>query len=207
MIIQKPGSQELNPSSDSFMTSDPGDHSSMSLPAGRFPLLFGPTCKAQVTGRPADFLHEKPFYPEKHRATAPRDRGRKPAAPGAGTDSTDQPGHRLRHRRGHLRRHRAGGPRQGRARHHAFVCGSGAGLCLRRAVLCRVRLDGSRGRVRLYLRLRDPRRTGGMDHRLGSAAGIHHCLVRRGPWLVAIFPGVPRHFSAPAAAGGGQDAF
>ncbi len=93
-------------------------------------------------------------------------------------------GSRRDHRHRHLRAHRGGRPRQGRARAHALLRGGRAGLHLRRPVLRGVRLDGPRGRLRLHLRLRHPRRAVRVDHRLGPDPRVRRRLDDGRPRLV-----------------------
>ena len=69
-----------------------------------------------------------------------------------------------------------------------------AGLAcrVRRALLCRVCLDGPRRGVRLHLCLRHPGRVDGLDHRLGPRVGIRRRLGHGGVGLVALLLDVHR---------------
>ena len=59
------------------------------------------------------------------------------------------------------------------------VPAGGGGLRIRRALLFRARQHGAGGRQRLYLRIRDSRRAGRLDHRLGPHPRIRHRLECR----------------------------
>ena len=52
------------------------------------------------------------------------------------------------------------------------IAGTALRLCC--PLLCRIRLNGAGRRLRLHIRIRDGRRADGVDHRLGSVAGVWH---------------------------------
>ena len=85
-----------------------------------------------------------------------------------------------------------GGPRQGRARLDALIRRRGHRLHLRGALLRRVRLDGPRRRVGLYVCLCDPRRAVRLDHRLGPHPGIHGRLGHGRARLVPLLSRLPQ---------------
>jgi hypothetical protein len=72
----------------------------------------------------------------------------------------------------------------GRARRHFGVRSFGSGQRLRRAVLCRICVDGSGRRKRLHVRICNVGRVGGLDHRLGLDSRIRP--VARADRVVAL---------------------
>ena len=123
---------------------------------------------------------EEHLRPEGPGSAAGRGGRRTSPAPRAGPLVADGAGGGLHYRRGHFRHDRAGGGARSRSggghfvRHRRFRLRDG------RAVLCRIRRHGARGRQRLYLRLHNTRRSLRLDHRLGLDPRICHGLRHGG---------------------------
>ncbi len=101
-----------------------------------------------------------------------RHRGvRAPAAQGARPAPADRLRCRRDHRHRHLRAHRRGGRGEGRAGGGAVVRVLRHRLRAGRALLRGVRQHRAGGRLGLHVLLRQPRRAGRLDHRLGPDPG------------------------------------
>ncbi len=116
------------------------------------------------------------------------------AETGARRGRSDHARDRRGHRRRHLRRHRHGRGRADRpergdhpdrrgAGPRVLVPAAGRRLCPGRVVLRGAGRDDSAGRQRLRLLLRDARRTGRVDHRLGPDSRVRRRQRRRGHLL------------------------
>ena len=101
------------------------------------------------------------------RDVARRAQERAAAAPRARADSAVGARSRRNYRYRHLRTGGGGGPRSDRTGADAVVCRRRGDLRVRRALLCRVRVDGAGRRIGIHLCLRHARRALRVDHRLG----------------------------------------
>ena len=100
----------------------------------------------------------------------------------------------------HLRAGGRGGPRSDRTGADAVVCRRRGDLRVRRALLCRVRVDGAGRRIGLHLRVRHARRALCVDHRLGPDPRIRGRVLHRRAWMVPLLSGFPRLLRRAAAA-------
>ncbi len=143
--------------------------------------IFGKNSRDTLALRPRSHELETHFCAKRLGNAAGRDGRRAPLAPGAGTDFADGAGHRLHHRGGDLRAHRRRGGQLRRPFDHRLLRRGRRGVCLRRAVLCRIRRHGPRRGQRLHLCLHHARRNFRLDHRLGPDPrildGLRHCGV------------------------------
>ena len=87
--------------------------------------------------------------------------------------------------------------RGGRPGAGPLVHPGGAGLRLRGALLRGDGLDGAGGRERLHLRLRDPGRVRGLDHRLGPHPRVRGRQRRGGRQLGGLLQDAPGRAGAP----------
>ena len=128
----------------------------------------------------------------------------RPAAAVARTVEPDGPWHRLDHRDRHLRSHRDRGVAERRARARALDDHLRRRLRVLRPVLCGVLRDGSGGRQRIHVCVRDDGRVHRVDHRLGPDSRVRAQRCDRGGWLVRLFrqPRARCRHRHPARAGG-----
>ena len=139
--------------------------------------------------------------PVRRQVPRPDQAGQRGAGAAAQADAGPGAADGARHRRDHGRRHllddRVGGGRRRlargrRARHHRVVRPDGDRVRLRGPLLRGVRRHGPHLGLGLHLRLRDARRGGGLDHRLGPDPRVRRRQRGGRDFVVGLLPRAAR---------------